>query len=182
MLDFATKGIFITPASGIAAPQCGNYDDALVAAKSEVGRTGVRRSQEDKRNKFWTLILRREICNHQARWLRSYRRNVMRKSSILSSSCLSKRAGSLVPRWYVIGRMDLNICTGSTLRSSFSTKRANGGLKMKFLIDTNIFLEVMLNQQHAQEAKSFLLESDIHEYFISDFSWESSQQVTYGHP
>ena len=39
-------------ASGIAAPQCGNYDDALVAAKSEVGRTGVRRSQEDKRNKF----------------------------------------------------------------------------------------------------------------------------------
>ena len=38
MLDFATKGIFITPASGIAAPQCGNYDDALVAAKSEVGR------------------------------------------------------------------------------------------------------------------------------------------------
>ena len=38
-------------ASGIAAPQCGNYDDALVAAKSEVGRTGVRRSQEDKRNK-----------------------------------------------------------------------------------------------------------------------------------
>jgi hypothetical protein len=38
-------------ASGIAAPQCDNYDDALVAAKSEVGRTGVRRSQEDKRNK-----------------------------------------------------------------------------------------------------------------------------------
>ncbi len=37
--------------SGIAAPQCGNYDDALVAAKSDVGRTGVRRSQEDKRNK-----------------------------------------------------------------------------------------------------------------------------------
>jgi hypothetical protein len=33
-------------ASGIAAPQCGNYDD-----KSEMGRTGVRRSQEDKRNK-----------------------------------------------------------------------------------------------------------------------------------
>ena len=38
-------------ASGIAAPQCGNYDDALVAAKSEVGRW-VRRSQEDKRNNF----------------------------------------------------------------------------------------------------------------------------------
>jgi predicted nucleic acid-binding protein len=44
---------------------------------------------------------------------------------------------------------------------------------MKFLIDTNIFLEVMLNQQHAQEAKSFLQESDIHEYFISDFSLHS---------
>ena len=26
-------------ASGIAAPQCGNYDDALVVAKSEVGRS-----------------------------------------------------------------------------------------------------------------------------------------------
>ena len=44
---------------------------------------------------------------------------------------------------------------------------------MKFLIYTNIFLEVMLNQQHAQEAKSFLQESDIHEYFISDFSLHS---------
>jgi predicted nucleic acid-binding protein len=44
---------------------------------------------------------------------------------------------------------------------------------MKFLIDTNIFLEVMLNQQHAQEAKSLLQESDIHEYFISDFSLHS---------
>jgi len=33
-------------ASGIAAPLCGNYD-----GKSEVGRIGVRRSQEDKRNK-----------------------------------------------------------------------------------------------------------------------------------
>ncbi len=32
-------GIFITPASGIAAPQCGNYDEALVVAKSEVGRS-----------------------------------------------------------------------------------------------------------------------------------------------
>ena len=34
-----TRGIFITPASGIAAPQCGNYDNTLVAAKSEVGRS-----------------------------------------------------------------------------------------------------------------------------------------------
>jgi hypothetical protein len=33
-------------ASGIAALQRGHYDD-----KSEVGRTWVRRSQEDKRNK-----------------------------------------------------------------------------------------------------------------------------------
>jgi hypothetical protein len=69
--------------------------------------------------------------------------------------------------------MDLNICAVSTLRSIFGTKRANGGLKMKFLIDANIFLEVMLNQQHAQEAKSFLQKSDIHEYFISDFSLHS---------
>ncbi|MEI6259768.1 MAG: PIN domain-containing protein [Deltaproteobacteria bacterium] len=44
---------------------------------------------------------------------------------------------------------------------------------MKFLIDANIFLEVMLNQQHAQEAKLFLQKSDIHEYFISDFSLHS---------
>lgn len=44
---------------------------------------------------------------------------------------------------------------------------------MKFLVDTNIFLEVMLNQQRAQDAKSFLQKSDIHEHFMSDFSLHS---------
>ena len=44
---------------------------------------------------------------------------------------------------------------------------------MKYLVDTNIFLEVMLNQQRAQEAKSFLQKSDIHEQFMSDFSLHS---------
>jgi len=44
---------------------------------------------------------------------------------------------------------------------------------MKFLVDTNIFLEVMLNQQHAQDAKSFLQKSDVHEHFMSDFSLHS---------
>ena len=44
---------------------------------------------------------------------------------------------------------------------------------MRFLVDTNIFLEVLLNQQSAREARSFLQKSDVHELFISDFSLHS---------
>lgn len=44
---------------------------------------------------------------------------------------------------------------------------------MRILIDTNIFLEVLLNQQQAQAARDFLLKSDQHEVFISNFALHS---------
>lgn len=54
--------------------------------------------------------------------------------------------------WYkfkVFFGTELNICEKSSLRSNFSVKPANGCLKMKYLVDSYIFLEVMLNQQYA---------------------------------
>lgn len=44
---------------------------------------------------------------------------------------------------------------------------------MKLLVDTNIFLEVLLEQARADEAKNFLAKTDAHEFFISDFSLHS---------
>ncbi|MGH9837032.1 MAG: type II toxin-antitoxin system VapC family toxin [Blastocatellia bacterium] len=44
---------------------------------------------------------------------------------------------------------------------------------MRILIDTNVFLEVLLNQRQAQAAKDFLLKSDQHEFFISNFALHS---------
>lgn len=44
---------------------------------------------------------------------------------------------------------------------------------MRFLIDTNIFLEVLLNQERSEEAQSFLQKSDVYELFMSDFSLHS---------
>lgn len=44
---------------------------------------------------------------------------------------------------------------------------------MRFLIDTNIFLEVLLNQERTLEAQLFLQKSDIYELFMSDFSLHS---------
>ena len=44
---------------------------------------------------------------------------------------------------------------------------------MKLLIDTNIFLEIFLNQAQAQIAKDFLANPDNHELCISDFSLHS---------
>ncbi len=44
---------------------------------------------------------------------------------------------------------------------------------MRCLIDTNIFLEVLLNQEKARQARTFLQKSDIHEQFMSDFSLHS---------
>ncbi|MEJ7616484.1 MAG: hypothetical protein WKF30_05830 [Pyrinomonadaceae bacterium] len=41
---------------------------------------------------------------------------------------------------------------------------------MKLLIDTNIFLEVLLEQAREDEAKNFLAKADVHEFFISDFA------------
>lgn len=45
---------------------------------------------------------------------------------------------------------------------------------MKLLVDTNIFLEVLLEQEAREnEAKKFLTKTDTHEFFISDFSLHS---------
>jgi predicted nucleic acid-binding protein len=44
---------------------------------------------------------------------------------------------------------------------------------MKLLLDTNIFLEVLLEQTRADEAKTLLAETDAHDFFISDFSLHS---------
>lgn len=38
---------------------------------------------------------------------------------------------------------------------------------MKLLVDTNIFLEVLLEQAREDEAKKFLTKTDTHEFFIS---------------
>jgi hypothetical protein len=44
---------------------------------------------------------------------------------------------------------------------------------MRFLIDTNIFLEIILDQLKADEAKSLLSETEKHDFYISDFSLHS---------
>ncbi len=44
---------------------------------------------------------------------------------------------------------------------------------MKLLVDTNIFLEVLLEQARADEARKFLAKTDAHDFFISDFSLHS---------
>jgi predicted nucleic acid-binding protein len=44
---------------------------------------------------------------------------------------------------------------------------------MKLLLDTNIFLEIVLEQECAPEAKSLLINADQHEFFASDFSLHS---------
>jgi len=44
---------------------------------------------------------------------------------------------------------------------------------MRLLIDTNIFLEVILEQERAQEARELLSRSGEHDMFISDYSLHS---------
>lgn len=44
---------------------------------------------------------------------------------------------------------------------------------MKALLDTNIFLEIILPQEKSEEAKSLLLKSGEYEFFISDYSLHS---------
>jgi predicted nucleic acid-binding protein len=44
---------------------------------------------------------------------------------------------------------------------------------MKLLLDTNIFLEVLLEQSRANDAKMLLAKTDAHDFFISDFSLHS---------
>ena len=41
---------------------------------------------------------------------------------------------------------------------------------MKLLLDTNVFLEILLEQEQTAQARSLLSRSDDHEFFISDFS------------
>lgn len=44
---------------------------------------------------------------------------------------------------------------------------------MRLLVDTNIFLEVLLAQERAEAAQQFLSKTEEHEFFISDFSLHS---------
>ena len=44
---------------------------------------------------------------------------------------------------------------------------------MRLLIATNIFLEVLLEQDRAEEARQLLTRTEEHEFFISDFSLHS---------
>ena len=44
---------------------------------------------------------------------------------------------------------------------------------MRLLIDTNIFLEILLEQRRAEEAKDLLRKVDQHDFFISDFALHS---------
>jgi uncharacterized protein len=44
---------------------------------------------------------------------------------------------------------------------------------MRLLIDTNIFLEILLEQSRAEEAKELLRKVDRHDFFISDFALHS---------
>lgn len=44
---------------------------------------------------------------------------------------------------------------------------------MRFLIDTNIFLEVIIEQEKAEEAKALLSKTEEHDFFMSDFSLHS---------
>ena len=44
---------------------------------------------------------------------------------------------------------------------------------MRLLIDTNIFLEILLDQSRAEEAKELLRKVDRHDFFISDFALHS---------
>ncbi len=44
---------------------------------------------------------------------------------------------------------------------------------MRLLVDTNIFLEVLLAQARSDEAKELLAKTDSHDLFITDFSLHS---------
>lgn len=44
---------------------------------------------------------------------------------------------------------------------------------MRFLVDTNVFLEVLLGQERAEEAQAFLLKTREHTFFMSDYRLHS---------
>ena len=48
---------------------------------------------------------------------------------------------------------------------------------MRLLIDTNVIIEVMLNQQQAQQAKDFLALAGQHSFYLSNFSLHSICQI-----
>jgi len=51
---------------------------------------------------------------------------------------------------------------------------------MRLLIDTNIFLEVILDQEKAGDAKSLLTRNEEHDFFITDFSLHSIGLLLFG--
>jgi predicted nucleic acid-binding protein len=44
---------------------------------------------------------------------------------------------------------------------------------MKLLLDTNIFLEIILDQEQASDAKELLLHTDQHDLYLSDYTLHS---------
>lgn len=44
---------------------------------------------------------------------------------------------------------------------------------MKLLVDTNVFLEILLSDSRSDEAREFLENSNAHELFVSDFALHS---------
>jgi predicted nucleic acid-binding protein len=44
---------------------------------------------------------------------------------------------------------------------------------MRLLVDTNVFIEVLLNQVSASDARSFLQNRKGHELYVSDFALHS---------
>jgi predicted nucleic acid-binding protein len=48
-----------------------------------------------------------------------------------------------------------------------------GSRKVRLLIDTNIVLEVILEQAKAEEARALLVKTEKHEFFISDYALHS---------
>jgi uncharacterized protein len=45
--------------------------------------------------------------------------------------------------------------------------------EMRLLIDTNVFLEIILDQEKAEQSKTLLENTKDHEFFISDYSLHS---------
>jgi predicted nucleic acid-binding protein len=45
--------------------------------------------------------------------------------------------------------------------------------EMRLLLDTNILLEIVLDQENSSQAKSLLLEVEHHDFFLSDYSLHS---------
>ncbi|MBS1790997.1 MAG: type II toxin-antitoxin system VapC family toxin [Acidobacteria bacterium] len=52
---------------------------------------------------------------------------------------------------------------------------------MKLLIDSNVFLEVLLEQADSDAAEEFLARSDQHDFFVSDFSLHSISLIVLRH-